>query len=326
MVFGAPRVILDLGSDEAATVLVAGTGRSGTTWVGEIVAAMTRRRTIFEPFLLDTDYEFATLKGRTIDEGRVLRDYQLYIAANAGTTSPFYQPINDILRGRVKNEWCDFGAIPGIYRRRLIKAIRANLFLGYLAQTWPALKIVWVVRDIVDVVGSQVAMVRRGWKFDWDPNTVFSQEHLIHDWLGKYAPLMNSATTAVERLAHRWCIETIVPFRQGVHDRANVRLVRYKDLTEDAPGWEQISRFVSGNVWSGPMFAELLSRPSTTSRKADLIRSGGSNGDELSQQEISAIDRVAAAYGLDRSLVDWPVGRRFDDRPGTDERLQRPIR
>jgi hypothetical protein len=49
---------LDLGFRERDTLLVAGTARSGTTWVGDVVAHATKSRIIFEPFLLNHNMEF----------------------------------------------------------------------------------------------------------------------------------------------------------------------------------------------------------------------------------------------------------------------------
>jgi hypothetical protein len=292
------QLVCDFGGDERATLLVAGSGRSGTTWVGDVIAKMTRSRVIVEPFMLDTSCEIADQGRSALGEG-VQHNYSLYVPQDAGVTSYHYPSIGRVLHGHIRNEWWDQGTRPGIYLRRLIKEIRANLLLGYLSRTWPKLKIIWLVRDPFSVVESQLAMVRRrGWAFDLDLQSILSQERLVDDWLGRYIAALQETGTIAERLAHRWCIETMVPFWQGVHDRSNVRLVRYEDLARDMSAWDSIAEFVSGTHWSGAKFAKAMSQLATTSREhASVARTQGKASGELGPDDIRAIQRIVTIYG-----------------------------
>ena len=73
----------------------------------------------------------------------------------------------------------DLEVRPGIYRQRVIKEIRGNLLLGYVKRHWPAVRIVYLVRDPIDVVRSQLQATARGMDFDWSPRDVLAEESLV---------------------------------------------------------------------------------------------------------------------------------------------------
>jgi hypothetical protein len=290
------RLILDVGGDESASILVAGSGRSGTTWLGEAVASLTGAREIFEPLLIDGDMDIAPPKAWRMNYGDLLRNYEVYIPADAGEASRYHQPLDTIVQGRMRNRWCDGDVRPGVYSRRVIKDIRANLALGYIARQWRRMKIVWIVRDPVAVVGSQMRMARKfGYVFDFAPLSVVFQPRLVADWLAHAVPAMQAAAGKAERLAHRWCVETMVPFWQGVHRLDNVMLVRYEDLMGDPAAWEPMLRFVGAEGARAGRLEQIIGRRSRTA-KDDLPT------DELSGEEISAIERIVEGYGASEWL------------------------
>jgi len=144
-------------------------------------------------------------------------------------------------------------------------------------------------------------MSKREWHFDWDHQQIVSQQQLLDDWLAAYLPSMRLAVTTAERLAHRWCVETMVPYWQGVQARRNVQLVRYEQLINDVSVWESIVQFVRAKSWSRARLTEVLRRPSPTSRK--LFDDSGDRGctlDNLSAEDIAAIRRIVALYGAAR--------------------------
>jgi hypothetical protein len=259
---------------------------------------MMRAREIFEPILLNTEHDIATTTERYLRENTLLRDYQLYIPPDASSSSRYFQPIQQVLRGRVHNDWCDKGTRSGIYRRRLIKDIRANLLLAYLARTWPRLKIIWIVRDVMSAIESQLNMVLRfGWSFSWEPQQIISQARLTEDWLSGYVPLMQTAATDAERLAHRWCIETMVPFWQNVHKLDNVLLVRDEELINDVMAWEPVFRLVPGIRGRESKFESVASHPSRTARHVNTtIKPSDSESYTLTNDERTAIARIVDSY------------------------------
>lgn len=303
-----PRRIIDIGLNKAS-VLVAGSGRSGTTWIGGVIAEMTRSRSIFEPCVLDNTDQLALAKSPPAPRESWAYDHILYIPPDLGARSRYYQPIKKILCGRIRSDWCDMYTPSGIYHRRLIKAIRVNLVLSYLTRTWPNLKVVWVMRRARNVIASQLTMeTKHHWIFGGDFKIV-SETDISDRWLSERVAALRDATTLVEKLAHRWCIETIAPLRLGVHKHPNIRLVYYEDLVNDATAWEPISQLVVGKVWSGERFAKARHQQSATSRSRPLVDDTPGEREhelDLSPEDELVIDRVIRAYNIGEFLQSIP--------------------
>lgn len=181
------------------TIILAGSGRSGTTWLGNILAAQPTTRIIFEPL----DY-------RRVPEAVVfpLRPYARPLA-----DYPQWQPVlAQILAGELHNEWVDREQSKWwpkfLTTRRLVKEIRANLLLGWISEQFGC-PIVYVTRHPCAVVYSRMKL---GWKTHLDVFT--AQTELLTDYLAPYQELILGAETAVQRHAVMWCIENLVPLRQ----------------------------------------------------------------------------------------------------------------
>jgi hypothetical protein len=293
------KPIRDRAGGAEGAILVAGSPRSGTTWVGAVVATMTHARSVFEPMLLRRDGDFALLRNRFVDEAALDRNYQLYIRPEAGMRAPRYAALEAILGGRTHGRWCDGNTRAGTYRRRVIKEVRANLFLAYLADTWPELRIVWLIRHPVDVIDSQIGRAAEGWQFDWYPDCVLNQPEAVDDWLAPFVPRMRQARCLWERLAHKWCIETFIPLKQQVQERSNVVFVRYEDLRQRSSAWDDISALVSDAAWDPIAFGEAAGRPSrATHRSAEALRRD-SGRTRLDERACAGIEEIVKGYGLD---------------------------
>jgi hypothetical protein len=292
-------LILDIGDRAlSSTILVAGIGRSGTTWLAQVLSALTRSRMIFEPFILDEQNEFAILKQRRFNRHWLDTIRNLYIDPTAGVASPYFRAIERILCGKVINTWVNQYTPVGIYWRRVIKAIRGNVLLPYITQTWPNLKIVWVIRDPVNVVASQVVMARRyGWQFD-RVYEIVGDNGYIDPWLVNSLAAKRPAKTLVEKMAHRWCIDTMFPYHKGVHRRQNVRMVSYNALVSDRRMWSDIAQFIGIDYSDERHFGEMLAIPSCTARSQILnVCDERLPLDYLSHTEIKSIERIVDDYG-----------------------------
>ncbi len=258
--------LVDVGGDIRSTILVVGSARSGTTWVGSVISTMMRSRQIFEPFVVNENQDLAVLGDLYFDYSWLQKSRVLYIDRNADRRSQYFNPIDKVLRGKFRNKRTDSDLTGRIYRNRVIKAIRANLILPYIASTWPEIKIVWIVRDALSVINSQIAMAKHhGWSFDRDYEIVTGVGG-IDAWLSDALAEIEKVSTLPEKLAHRWCIETMFPFQTGVHQLPSTSLVTYDNLVDDIESWQPISQLVAGKVWSGERFSALVKQPSATSR------------------------------------------------------------
>ena len=295
------------------TILIAGSGRSGTTWVGDVIAQMTHTRPMFEPFLLTHKEEFAFSR-----RSRTLRHVDpisiIYGSSDSLLSERQHNALERILAGRVRAAWIDRATRPTIYRGRTIKEVRANLLLGYITQHWPELKAIWVVRNAYDVIDSQLAKSSIGWRFDCNIDQLFNQSLFFRDWLTKIDKtwLRDTTKTVVERLTHRWCLENIVPIMQRITERSNVIRVDYDDLLTSKEAWNRVARHISIPDWDTMRLNEILDRPSHTSRSSsERHRTDTTKWPYLDADELRKITNILGAY---ESLYNVELVRP-EDRP-----------
>jgi len=275
---------------------VAGSARSGTTWLAEVLARTLQARTLFEPFIVDSRGRAASLQPGPWSEAATRRSVSRYLP-EVPSGDPWEASVERILRGSVRLLWRDHTP-PGLYRRRVVKGVRANLLLGHVTARWPDLAVVWLVRDPVEVVASQLKMRERGWDFDWQPECVLAQQPLMNDWLSPFEDVIRGAEELVDRLAVRWCVENYVPRHQ---DRVAERALRlaYADLCSGIEPWRILSRRL---VERG------LARPGDADERGVLRglwddvtgpqgRRGGS-GDELPARDRDRVTRLVERFGL----------------------------
>jgi len=133
------RYFLDLGGGPEDCILLAGSGRSGTTWVGDVLNYENEYRTLFEPFWKRKVPLVAHFRARQ------------YLAP--GCTDPAYlEPARRILSGRIRNAFVDSLNTKWIARKRLVKDIRVNLMLGWFHARFPATPIVLLLLIMLPLV------------------------------------------------------------------------------------------------------------------------------------------------------------------------------
>lgn len=287
-------------------IIVAGSGRSGTTWIGNTLAAAAGAFSIFEP-LAPWGVAPASTQHRVVGvPGTYLPRY--------GDFPEWEQLWTDIFNGAASNAWTrqDWRYVPEplsrwktaekaayrlvgfrhpiqvrLARRPLVKAIYSNLMLPWLARVH-TFRTVYIVRHPCAVVASRL---RLRWPNNLDG--VFDQPHLIQDYLEPYRDVLHDATGPVERMAVLWCVENLIPLRNW--DPSWI-LACYEYLT-DTPV-EEFDRLVS---------ALDLPYPKAARRAASRIAStaGPSAGKltpwhaELSEDDGDRVLQICEQFGLD---------------------------
>jgi hypothetical protein len=245
---------VDLGGGVEDTVFIAGSGRSGTTWVEEVVDRHHDHRVLFEPFYPEQVPQVAAMT-----EGLYLRndvDDQRYV-----------EPVQRVLEGRLRNRWIDHLNHVRVARRRLVKEIRANCWLGWASRRWPQMPLIFVMRHPLAVVTSGLGM---GWSDGLD--RVLAQPTLIADHCADHVDYLRGLTDPLERATARWCIENLVPMRTLGPDRAT--LVLYEDLV--AQPEREAKRLLSAlGQTSDAALREALARPSHLSAGGTAAATGG---------------------------------------------------
>ena len=213
-VVGAWRqVYLDADADHRKTTILAGSGRGGTTWVGELINHENDYRFMFEPFF-----------ARHVPEMRAFRNRQ-YL--RPGDEDPvFVEPARLAVTGRLRNAWVDYYNHRVIVRKRLIKEIRANLFLKWLDGRFPGMPIVLVFRHPLAVASSRFY---HGWSNDLAD--FLRQEPLMADFLEPYRRLIETTDDPFEMHVLQWCVENWIPLRQ--FRPGEIHLAFYEHLSVD---------------------------------------------------------------------------------------------
>ena len=276
---------LDLGSGAAATLLVAGSGRSGTTWLAEVVNQDNAYRYLFEP--------------AHPEHGPQAREPAPRPYARPGSRDPALLALGRALaEGKVRDRWTDQYNRKLVARRRLVKDIWVNLLLGWLAEVYPGLRIVLVIRHPCAVADSQFA-TRWGWRVD--PGQFAEQHELVEDHLEPYRGLLTRRPDPFDDYVVTWCVENLVPLRQLAPGRAHVAF--YEHLTSE-PERELPRLFrYAGRPWGGEVLAE-VGRPSSVSRMDGTVTSGRSPIESwqarVSDGRLDRAGELLATFGLDR--------------------------
>jgi hypothetical protein len=293
----ARRWLWDSGSDAASSVFLAGTGRSGSTWLSDIINYKNEYRYLFEPF--HPGHGVAPAFGPR----RYLRP--------ADSAEMFLSPARAILEGRVRGEWVDKYNRRVVSRKRLIKEVRANLFLGWLRAHFPATPIVLLLRHPCAVVASQMALK------DWDWSVVLAnfsaQPDLMAEHLEPFRSQLERPMSEVEQYAVAWAIDYLVPLRELRPGEAHVLF--YEHVVAD-PAQHIPPLFAFLGEPYQPVVLQGLQRPSAVSRPDSAIVAGGSVladwSTRLSAEDVRTVLRVVEPFGLDIAYSDRPEPR-LDD-------------
>jgi len=277
------RVQFDINPDPATAVLVAGTGRSGTAWVANLVNHCNEYRYLFEPF-----QPFKT------SEVKHFR-YRQYMRPE--NTDPAYVlPARLVLSGAVHNDWVDQFNRRLVSRRRVIPEIRANLMLKWLHDRFPGTRVVLLLRHPCADANSRMQL---GWKTHLDE--LLAQPDLLDDHIGQFYTRIEAARTDFEKHVYLWCVENYVPLRQLAGNDAHIAF--YENFCE-RPKFE-IDRLFAflGRPYQQSVFAA-LQRPSKLSREESAISSGADLIDawraSVATADVDRANEILAQFGLDR--------------------------
>lgn len=265
------------------TVLLAGVGRSGTTWLGNIVNHSNCFRDIFEPFRPDHTKEWSNYHYKQYIKS-TCQDNDLFMAAQY------------ILSGRVNNKWCNRFNKKSISSKRMVKEIRANFFLKWLKMNFPEVPLVFIMRHPCAVA---VSRKRLGWATHFDD--ILSQEELVNDYLSPFVDEIRKCDYDFERQIYIWCIENYVAMNQL--EREDFLLVFYEQLCMD-PQHELSRIFKYINQPITDEVISVLKKPSAFSKEDSAIMSGGnlvsSWRKHVTASQIQTALKIVSHFGLDR--------------------------
>ena len=270
--------------DHTKTVFVAGSGRGGTTWLSELIDHDASYRRIFEPFHPGKVEDF-----RGFASKQYLRPHD--------RRTGFLDPARKVLEGRLRNRWTERGGA-FVARRRLVKDIRANLLLGWLAQNFPGMPIVLLMRHPCAVVASRLEL---GWRDNLDET--MGQKELVEDHLLEVEERIRAARDPFERHLLLWCIDNHVPLRQFAP--GDIHLCFYEELFADPePNLRRLFAFVGRDFDEAVL--EKVRRPSSTSRRGARPDVDGWRH-LLDRRQVRKAQEILGLFDLDRIYGSDPV-------------------
>lgn len=261
----------DLNADYRNSILVASSGRSGSTWLADIVNYKNEYRMIFEPFRRDRSPVAKDIR------------FGLYLDP-AMPAAPEAEAIEAILRGRVRTSYSE-QRNRRIARRRIIKDIRTTNLVPWIRANFPALPIVYLVRHPFAVAHS---WTRLGWR---DFTDEFTCQQSLMERLSRFRPVIDGTIetgSEFERHVLRWCLENHIPLQDLASD--DVHLVFYEDLVRDpASEVSRLFRYLGKEFDARAL--ERLSEPSATTFVTES---------PALEYETARAAEIVAAFELDR--------------------------
>jgi hypothetical protein len=277
------RLFVNVNARHEASVFVAGTGRSGTTWAADIINFRNDHRVLFEPF-----YPQKVALVRHFRYRQYLRPDNEDLA--------YVEPARAILTGRVRNPWIDRENRTLWASKRLIKDIRANLLLRWMYTRFPGMRMILIFRHPCAVANSKL-------KLRWSTHLkeFLEQPELMEDFLSPVRAEMAAAQSDFDKHIFLWCVENYVPLKQ--FRRGELHLAFYEPFCQDPQAeTERLFSFLGRKA--GQRIQSHLKTPSTMVRAGSAILSGSSLTDswrkDISNDQIKRCTEILHLFGLDK--------------------------
>jgi len=279
------KLYIDVDKDYRNTIVVAGSGRSGTTWLAQIINVNNDFRLVFEPFHSQKVKEWEGFNSRQ------------YIRENDDDPK-IHSSVEKILGGDLRNSWADGYNRKFLCKKRIVKEIRANLMLKYIQKNFPESPILFLVRHPCAVALSRM---RLGWdRWDTDLAMFLSQEPLMEDYLGDFKGTLKNCSTPFEKEICFWAVENYVPLRQ--FSPGEILFVSYERLVmEPEKEFDRIFTYLSiehdESVWKS-----VHRNTRTTWRKKPIVDREERVAEwkkELKDEEIGTALEILGRFGLD---------------------------
>ena len=192
------------------TILISSVGRSGSTWLFDLIDHRRQFKRIFEPFHHD------------VDETSEFHETR-YIIPSRETTEQIVQ-MGKVIDGKIDNPWSN--RWPEQTGEPLIKSIRSNLLLRFIEQKFSNTKLVFLLRHPLSVSES---WHRQGGDLSKTQNEfelIFTEDNLLRAYPAINHALENiDINSTIERVVLMWSVIAMI-----ARTEANPYIVFYEDL------------------------------------------------------------------------------------------------
>jgi len=270
------------------SIFIAGSARSGTTWLQDIVNFNNDYRILFEPF-----------DPKKVDLVKKWKDFQ-YLRADENDPK-FLEPMKKILKGQINDSWVNSYNKRLFSQRRIIKAIYANLFLFWMKNHFPEVPILLILRHPCAVANSKINIVGKNFRYDINPiNSYLTQHELMEDYFLPYEEQIRSAKTVFETFIFMWCIENLVPITQ--FQKGEIFVAFYENICVNPESeikniFSFINKPYSSDVMNKVNTPGVMSREkSAINQGTNLIKSWRKN---ITDDQIKKAVEILNLFGLD---------------------------
>ena len=285
---------LELNHDFKNSIFLAGIGRSGTTWVSDIINHNGEYRYMHEPF-----HPYRV---------RQVKKFQYIQYLRPDNRDPRYlEPAKAVLSGRIRNRWTDSDNKKIFARKRLIKDIRTNLLLKWIHANFPEIPIILLFRHPCAVANSWLKL---GWGKEergsrTDIEVCLSQEDLITDFLEPFRISIEKAQSEFEKHVFLWCIQYYVPLKQ--FKDGEIHLCFYENFCENPHDEiERLFGFLGKEAYEEAF--NKLRVPSSVSRRDSAIVKGTNLIDswrtQVTEEDQQKALNILGLFGLDKIYSD----------------------
>jgi hypothetical protein len=272
---------------ESETIFLSSMGRSGSTILSNIINHDNSYRILFEPFRYDIVNEAKDFK------------YPLYLKPNNHDIQ-YLLPAQKIISGKIHSSWIDKENRTIFPKGCLIKDIRTNLFLKWIHNNFPELKIILLLRHPCAVVSSWlIAGFGDG---DFSKEKLLADKDLKDDIDALILKEYSKSKTPFEKLIFFWCISYWIPFKQ--FNINELHLVFYENLiTDPIDELKSLFSFLD-REYSQEKALKVLREPSSTTkknkesfRKGEIKINGWRN--KFTNEEIDRAYEIMSLFGMD---------------------------
>lgn len=272
-------------------VWVGGDGRSGTTWLSDLINWDKKYRELFEP-----------LHPGFVKEAELF-GFSPYIRPedNSSPVSTFL--LHSVLSGKFKHFRTDVSKPQLLYKGLLIKEIFANLLMGWLHRNAPDTKKILIIRNPFAVALSKQCY--RHWMWMTDPKQFLDRKLLMSDYLMPFEHLIAaSKDDFIENQILIWAIIHFVPFQQLEQDDVYVLFYEHLFLNPE----EEIAKIfkylydTESNVLDGALLSKIRKPSRTQGRKFSTLSAASPLDIWKGQLQPAQIDsgmKILEAFGLD---------------------------
>lgn len=276
-----------------------GDGRSGTTWVSNLINHDKYFREFFEPF----HPEF-------IPQMNFFSSHY-YVRPNE-VNEKLTNVSNKVFAGKLWNSRTDQENGIGIYKGLFVKDIFSNLFSNWVYQNYKDLHFIFLIRNPFAVASSKYSKI--SWKWTTDPMILYNQKKLRDDYLEEYKDLFFQTCEEDDYILNQiliWSVIHYVPLKQFKSDQ--IKIMFYENIfVNPQEEISQLFEFVGKDLENLPV--DIIQKPSRV--VGDNIKNGKSPitswKNDLPTSTIDKGMKILEIFGLEKLYDENSVPNQFD--------------